>query len=92
MTTAANALLLYLDRYLKNNPKRRRELFDQYEKTTGKKLHPGQLWKHAERRVEPNLSTTLVYLVFLSRERELISSKTPGALFTYKHPEWLNAP
>jgi len=89
MTRAANAVLLYLDRYLKQNPTRRRALFALYKKTTGDDLHPGHFWKHTARKSEPNLSTTLVYLVFLSQSRELISSKVPGDLFTYKHPEWL---
>lgn len=89
MTRAANAVLLYLDRYLAGNPSRRRRLKAQFLKTTGHELHEGHLWKHTKRKVEPNLSTSLVYLVFLSRAGELIPSETPGALFTYKHPEYL---
>lgn len=89
MTRAANAVLLYLHRYLEHNPARRPALLALYKKTTGRELHDGNLWRHTARKVEPNLSTTLVYLVFLSQARELVSSKVPGALFTYKHPEWL---
>ncbi len=89
MTRAANAVLLYLDRYLKKYPDRRRALSALYKKTTGRDLHPAQLWKHTARKVEPNLSTTLVYLVFLSQSRELVSSKVPGELFTYRHPAFL---
>lgn len=91
MTRAANAVLLYLSRYLENNPRERRRLFALYKKTTGDDMHKGHLWKHTARKVEPNLSTTLVYLVFLSQAGELIADKKPGSLFSYKHPEWLKA-
>lgn len=89
MTKAANAVLLYLARYLEKYPARRKVLRALYSRTTGRELHEGHLWKHLKRKVEPSLSATLVYLVFLSRAGELIASRVPGALFTYKHPEWL---
>lgn len=91
MTRPAHAVLLYLDRYLQENPKKRRALRDLYERTTGQALHLGALWKHTTRKVEPGLSASLVYLVFLSRAGELLPTNTRGALFTYKHPEWLRA-
>ncbi len=90
MTKAAHGVLLYLDRYLLEHPKKRRALRDLYLRTTSRELHEGHLWKHTKRKVEPNLSTTLVYLVFLSKAGELLPAKTPGLLFTYKNPQYLS--
>ncbi len=89
MTRAANAVLLYLDRYLENNPKRRRALLALYKKTTGTELSKTQIWKHTKRKAQPNLSATLVYLVFLSLEKAIKASPVPGELFDYKNPAWL---
>lgn len=91
MTKSANAVLLYLDRYLKAYPKRKRALFRLYARTMGgtTELTDGALWKHRSRKVEPGLSTALIYLVFLSQSKELIASDVPGALFTFRRPEWL---
>lgn len=89
MTRPAAAVLLYLGRYLRENPKKRRVLKALYARLTSGPLHEGHLWKHTARRVEPSLSAALVYLVFLSRAGELLPAKRRGDLFTYKHPEWL---
>lgn len=91
MTPAANAFLRYLDRYLKANPAERKKLISLHRKHTGRELRVGHLWKHTARKVEPGLSTALVYLVFLSKARALKPSKIPGEIFTYQNPEWLKA-
>ncbi len=89
MTRAAKGLLIYLDRFLLENPKRRRELCKFFEKTTGRELHKGELWKHVKQRVEPNLSTSLIYLAFLHKHGAITPSKTAGDLFEYVKPERL---
>lgn len=89
MTTAAKGVLRTLDRFLLANPKRRHALNALYLKHTGRELLDGALWKHRKQKVEPQLGTSLVYMIFLSKEGALISSPTPGALFTYQNPAWL---
>lgn len=98
MTVQAESLLAYLDRYLTEKPARRQALTKLFQRHTGRDLNRGHLWKHRERRSQPNLETALVYLVFLHKARELLpidpKSKRPlppGRLFAYRHPEWLKA-
>lgn len=89
MTKAAFNVMVYLDRYLTANAGKRAELFAFYEKQTGKRLDDGLFGRHRKRKVEPGLSASLVYLMFLSLNRELGPEAKPGALFTYKNPKYL---
>jgi len=89
MTKAAHGLLLYLDRYLTQQDAAASELRKFHLEHTRKKLSPQLLWVHRKRKSEPNLSTSLVYLIFLNQKGEIVPAKKPGLLFTYKHPEWL---
>lgn len=91
MTRAATAFLLYLDRYLTNNPGQQRELFALHRKITGRPLDDALFNRHRKRRVEPGLSRSLVYLIFLHSRGELMPATRKGDLFTYKNPRWLKA-
>ena len=89
MTKAAFNVLVYLDRFLADNRGKVGELFAFYQKQTGKPLDDGLFARHRKRKVEPGASAFLVYLVFLSLNRELGPEDKPGRLFTYKNPRYL---
>jgi hypothetical protein len=89
MTKASGCVLLYLQRYLEAHPQEKKKLMSLYKKHHGREIEAKDLWRHTRRKIEPSLGKGLVYLIFLSRAGELISSKVPGELFTYRHPEWL---
>lgn len=89
MTRQASAFLRYLKSYLDQKEGRNAALRKFYFDTTKKVLHHPHLWKHINGHVQPNLETSLVYMVFLHQACELIPSKIPGELFRFKHPEWI---
>jgi hypothetical protein len=89
VTKAAATVLLYLDRYLKENPKQRRELARLYKKATGKEINLSLLWVHTRRKSEPSMSVSIVYFDFLVRAGELTPTAEPGRLFEYQHEDWL---
>lgn len=89
MTRAAAGFLHYLDRYLAENPTQQKKLKEIFRQHCGRELHKADLWKHTKRQSQPNLSTTLVYQIFLHQAKELTYAKEPGDLFNYKHRAWL---
>lgn len=88
MNPMTTGILVYLDRYLKQYPKKQHTLADLHLKRTGDVLHRKNRWNHTSLRREPLLSTGLVYLEFLVAEGHLIHADQKE-IFRYKNPAWL---
>lgn len=89
MTNAASGLLLYLRRYFDHAPDERAKFRQLYQRHTGRRLAPSELWKYTRRKVEPSMSATIIIQIFLHGAGELRPARVRGELFTYKHPAWL---
>lgn len=89
MTKATRGFLYYLSRYIGTDPKRRKDLCELHLKHTKRELNTGNLSRHLDLRVEPKMSTALVYMIFLHRRGELIAGKKTEAIFRYANPELL---
>ncbi len=91
MSPAALALLLYLGRYLRAHPNKKAQLLKIHVEMTGRPLARTALWRHTRPapQHQPLLETSLVYLVFLSRNGQLTPSPVRGKLFNYRTPDFL---
>lgn len=89
MTSATKACLFYLRRYLKENPGEQSKLCAMHLTKTKRELNRGSLHRHLSLKIEPVMSTALVYLSFLHKRGQLIPAPKGQGIFTYKNPEFL---
>lgn len=79
----------YLSRYIARHPEKLRDLETAHLRQTKRPLSPPLRCRHFKLQSEPSGGTLLAYLIFLHAEKALLSTKVPGKLFEFAHPELL---